>query len=177
MNLENSKTWDKSFCDKVIETFCNDDVMENYFSHNRKYKRYILHQQQYDELSKQMFLLEHQKVCWVWESVDKLIKANLGENHYLTTWLIGLRYDKGDYFLEHKDGYGQGERYLSGGIELSTIDKHEGGIYTIEGEAKRNKEGVLFVHSPLASREITKVTKGTRYSLHFCISKEPSTLI
>ena len=162
--MENSKTWDKSFCNKVIESFCSNDIMENFHNNNRKYKRNLLYE-------------KDKKNSWVWESVNNLIKVNLGDNHYLSTWLIGLRYDEGDYFLEHKDGYGTGDRYLSGGIELSAEDEYEGGIYTIEGKNKRYNQGVLFVHSPFMVHEITKVTKGTRYSLHFCVSKEKSDLI
>ena len=43
---------------------------------------------------------------WVWDNLDYLIKNNLGDNYYLSTWVIGLKYNEGDYFLEHQDDYG-----------------------------------------------------------------------
>ena len=152
----NSKVWNKYYCQEVIEYFCDDNNMQNFKRGDRRYKRYIIKQ-------------ENANNNWVWNSVDDLIKANLGENYFISTWLIGLRYDVGDYFEEHTDGYSTGDRYLSGGIELSQKDDYSGGIYTINGVPERKEQGHLFVHNPLVLHEITKVTKGTRFSLHFCV--------
>ena len=123
--MENSKVWNKDYCKEVIDYFCNEQVMENYSSHNRKYKR-----------------------------------------NY-----------KNDFFTEHRDGEGTANRYLSGGIELSDENSYKGGIYVLKGSNSRSKQGELFTHDPYVLHEITKVTKGTRYSLHFCIGKKPDTLI
>ena len=162
--MENSKVWNKDYCKEVINYFCNEQVMENYSSDNRKYKRNLLFERDKGN-------------NWVWKSVDNLIKSNLGENYFLSTWLIGLRYDKNDFFTEHRDGEGTANRYLSGGIELSDENSYRGGIYVLKGSNSRSKQGELFTHDPYVLHEITKVTKGTRYSLHFCIGKKPDTLI
>ena len=64
-----------------------------------------------------------------------------------------------------------------GGIELSNHNDYEGGRSILNGLDSKSKRGHLFVHSPDEVHEITEVTKGTRYSLHFCISKNPNKLI
>ena len=160
--MENYKTWNSDFCNKVIHIFCNDDVMEKMYIDDRKYKKHILHDFEKDG-----------EYSWIWVAVDDLIKNTLGVNFYLKNWVIGLRYDIGDYFLEHKDDYGtKNDRVLSGGVELSDKSTYDGGVYLLEGVDMRAERGVLFTHNPHTRHEITKVTKGSRYSLHFCIGKE-----
>tara|TARA_B100001564_G_scaffold176325_1_gene148316 strand:+ start:213 stop:683 length:471 start_codon:yes stop_codon:yes gene_type:complete len=155
------ESWNREYCKKVINEFLNDNDMIDYKSDNRKHKRRTLTDENF----------------WLWKSIDNLIKSNLGPDYYLSQWVVGLRYDKGDYFLEHSDGYGHGTRILSGGIELSNENDYKGGKYTLKGLDGKNKRGYLFVHKPDEVHEITEVTKGTRYSLHFCISKNSNKLI
>jgi|TARA_B110000858_G_C17587472_1_gene374117 predicted 2-oxoglutarate/Fe(II)-dependent dioxygenase YbiX len=156
------ESWNEEYCKKVINEFINDNEIENFKSSNRKYKRNIVT----DETS------------WIWESVDNLIKSTLGYNYYLSQWIIGLKYDKGDYFREHYDAGGSSEaRALSGGIELSDRNDFDGGKYVINGLSSNKKRGHLFAHKTYEIHEITKVTRGTRYSLHFCIGKSSSKLI
>jgi hypothetical protein len=143
------------YCEKVINEFCSNT--EEHLSYDRKYKRYIL------------FEKDKHTHLWLWEHIDKLIKINLGPDYRLSTWIIGLRYDKGDYFKEHQDSTNK-DRLLSGGIELSDKAYYKGGEYQLEGKSVISKRGELFTHHPKALHEITEVTEGTRYSLHFCIS-------
>ena len=46
-------------------------------SENRKYKRFVL-------LEKYKDVGFH----WVWDNLDYLIKNNLGDNYYLSTWVL-----------------------------------------------------------------------------------------
>jgi len=160
--MENYKIWNIDFCNKVIDIFCNDKDMAEFQIDGRKYKRRELNEFEKDGI-----------YSWIWISVDDLIKKTLGTNYYLKNWIVGLRYDVGDYFLEHKDDYGtKNDRVLSGGVELSDKTTYDGGVYLLEGIDMRAERGVLFTHNPHIDHEITEVTKGTRYSLHFCIGKE-----
>jgi predicted 2-oxoglutarate/Fe(II)-dependent dioxygenase YbiX len=110
----------------------------------------------------------------LWDSVDNLIKNNLNNNHYLSKWIIVLRYDIGDYFNPHTDNPNPSDtddRSLSGGIELSNKDDFDGGEYIVRDINNPFERGKLFTHKLTELHEITKVTKGTRWSLHFGIHK------
>ena len=124
------------YCENIINEFCSNT--EEFSMFDRKYKRYIL------------FEKDKKKQLWLWEHIDKLIKLNLGPDYRLSTWLIGLRYDKGDYFKEHQDSYNnKKDRLLSGGIELSDKAYYKGGEYQLEGKSVISKRGdrksVLFL--------------------------------
>ena len=151
------------YCENIINEFCSNT--EEFSMFDRKYKRYIL------------FEKDKHTHLWLWEHIDKLIKINFGPDYRLSTWLIGLRYDKGDYFKEHQDSYNnKKDRLLSGGIELSDKAYYKGGEYQLEGKSVISKRGELFTHHPKVLHEITEVTEGTRYSLHFCISDKKELL-
>ena len=159
--------WNKSDCEFIIKNFIENKNICSYENENRKYKRFIL-------LEKYKDFGFH----WVWDNLDYLIKNNLGDNYYLSTWVIGLKYTEGDYFLEHQDDYGnKKDRLLSGGIELSDSSDYVGGDYIVEGKSLKAKQGFLFTHSPSILHEITEIKKGTRYSLHFCISKKSGQIL
>ena len=149
-----------SLCDRIIKESTN---MELFTTNLRKHSRYIVDEKDRDS-------------CKNWNLVDSLIKSNLGNNYFLTTWLITLKYEKGDYFLEHNDGYDTGKRYLSGGITLSPPTEYTGGRFILEGRDVTADRGQLFTHTALQKHKITEVESGTRYVLHFCIGKN-STLL
>jgi|14BtaG_2_1085337.scaffolds.fasta_scaffold59001_2 hypothetical protein len=160
------KSWSVPYCEQIINDFLNDNQLNNFEHFNRKYKRHII----------------TDKTLSIWESIDDLIKSNLGIEYYLSHWIIGLKYDKGDYFAKHSDGQGNdkegyGLRIYSGGIELSNKNDYDGGNYILNGVDSKSKQGHLFLHKPDEVHEITKVKRGTRYSLHFCISKSSNNLI
>ena len=160
--MENFKLTE-DYCNNIIKVFSEEETMERYVvENNRAYKRFII--QNNSELK--------DKYKWLWEGVDNLIKCNLGNNYHLTIWLIVLKYDKGDYFAKHDDKTKQDDdRCLSGGIELSNEADFEGANYVLKGKPTKFKRGKLFTHKVTDIHEITKLTKGTRWSLHFGINK------
>ena len=77
-----------------------------------------------------------------------------------------------DYFEKHIDRPKQDDnRYLSGGIELSDKSDFEGGQFVVKNIPILFEKGKLLTHKVTDSHEITKLKKGTRWSLHFGINK------
>lgn len=162
--MENYK-FSEEYCQKIIDSFQNTDLLFHQKTHNRNYKKFKIDLK--DEFYK-----------WLIEDVDNLIKKNLGNSHYITLWLIILKYDTGDYFLPHTDGYGKTEnRCLSGGVELSKREEFEGGDFVVNNIPRKFERGKLITHKIDEIHEITKVTKGTRWSLHFGINNRNVDLI
>jgi len=150
------------YCDDIIKVFNKPDLMETFISNDRAYKRFII-----DDNS-----VNKTKYLWLWESVDNLIKSNLGVEYYLSIWIIVLKYNVGDYFSLHEDNPNQTDnRCLSGGVELSNRSDFVGGDYIIKNTPSYFKRGELVNHKVNDPHEITPLTSGTRWSLHFGINK------
>ena len=150
------------YCNKIIEVFNSPNLMETFISKDRSYKRFII-----DDNS-----VNKTKYIWLWDSVDNLIKTNLGNDYYLSIWVIILKYDSGDYFSLHADKPDQNDaRCLSGGVELSNRYDFIGGDYIIQNIPNDFDRGRLVTHKVNVLHEITPVTHGTRWSLHFGINK------
>lgn len=163
----NKKFWTNEDCNYVIQNFIENENLHLYKSENRKYSRLILFEKN-----------KNNEFNWIWEGVNNVIQKNLGKDYYLCTWIIGLKYEVGDYFLEHQDDYGnKKDRLLSGGIELTKPSEYVGGDYIVEGTSLKAKQGILFTHTPTILHEITELKKGTRYSLHFCIQKKTGEIL
>lgn len=154
------KTFSKSFCDKIIDYSLKTSILEEIETPNRKYKRAVIMENDFNW-------------NWLWNSVDKMIKENLGDSYSLTDWIMILRYDVGDYFLEHIDlGNDSPYRDYSGGVELLDKSEYEGGEFVLEKKVKKIQRGELFTHLQNQQHSIKKITKGTRWALHFCIVKD-----
>ena len=146
------------YCDNIINHFKNG-LMENFQTLDRKYKKFIIYQ-------------NDEKYKYLWNDIDSLIKNNFGSNHYLSIWIIVLRYDIGDYFLVHEDRYNQDDdRYLSGGVELSNKSDFKGGEFIVNNVITPFERGKLMTHKVTELHEIKPITSGTRWSLHFGINK------
>lgn len=154
----------EEYCNNIIKVFSEEETMERFVVKNdRAYKRFIIHNN--SQLK--------DKYKWLWEGVDNVIKRNLGDNYYLTIWIIVLKYEKGDYFEKHQDRNSQDDdRCLSGGIELSDESDFEGANYLLKRKPVEFERGKLFTHKVTDEHEITKTKKGTRWSLHFGINKQ-----
>ena len=160
--MENFKLTE-DYCNNIIKVFSEKETMETFLSHNRLYKRFIIIEN--SELK--------DKYEWFWNDIDNLIKNNLGNNHYLSIWIIILKYKKGDYFKKHQDRVTQDDdRYLSGGIELSDKNDFEGANYVVKNKVMEFERGKLFTHGVTEMHEITECKNGTRWSLHFGINKQ-----
>lgn len=159
------------YCNNIIKVFSEKETMERFElkqkTTSRAYKRFIIGNNSHRK----------DKYRWLWKGVDNIIKKNLGDDYYLSIWIIVLKYDKGDYFAEHQDKRKQDDdRCLSGGIELSDKSDFEGAKYILKGKQVKFERGKLFTHKLTDIHEITKLTKGTRWSLHFGINKIKSYL-
>jgi hypothetical protein len=146
-------------CDYIIKYF--QSLLHEYTGSGRKYKRLTIKK-------------DDKQYEWLWNDVDTLIKENLGKDHLLTMWILVLRYDVGDYFLPHTDGVyvGENDRYLSGGVELSKKSDFDGGDFIFENKLLEFNRGSLITHGLDELHEITTVTRGTRWSIHFGINNK-----
>ena len=151
----------EEYCDKLINIFTSDKVVHPVQNKERKNKIFLLR--------------ENQGYPWLWDDVNNLIKSNLGDDHFLTLWVIVLRYDKGDYILLHEDNPHQNDnRYMSGGVELSNKNDFEVGEFIINNKVVEFERGKLITHGVTTPHEVKEVTKGTRWSLHFGINRDKS---
>ena len=80
-----------------------------------------------------------------------------------------LIYEKGDFFGEHCDTSTYGTGILSGGHLLN--DEYKGGNFILDGKKLEVGVGELFTYGRDVLHEVTEVTNGVRYSLHFFIDK------
>lgn len=158
--MENYKHFSNEYCDYLIDYFSKEQ-MEAFENFNRKYSRLVIYK-------------EDLLYSFLWSKVDNLIKQNLGDTHYLSKWVIVLKYIKGDYFLPHTDLpsnlVNTDDRYLSGGVELSNKEDFTGGNYTIPGKTKKYNRGNLLTHNTNVIHEVSMVESGVRWSLHFGIN-------
>ena len=157
----------EDYCNNIIKVFSEEETMETFVIKGRSYKRFIIHEN----------LPIRDKYEWLWNDIEDIVKCNLGNNYRLTIWLIVLKYEKGDYFQKHLDRPNQDDdRCLSGGIELSDKSDFEGADFVVKNIPIEFERGKLLTHKVTDSHEITKLTKGTRWSLHFGINKQKEIL-
>ena len=160
--MENYKL-SKDYCKNIIKVFSENETMETLVTKNRSYKRFIIIEN--SELN--------DKYEWFWNDIDNLIKNNLGNNHYLSLWIIILKYEKGQYFKKHQDRPTQDDdRYLSGGVELSDKNDFKAADFVVKGKTLKFERGKLITHRVTDVHEITECKNGIRWSLHFGINKQ-----
>jgi len=125
---------------------------------------------------------------WLFGEINKLISYNLGGEYSLYKRVTILKYSKGDYFAEHSDG--PTNAYLTkqkempplkphffGGVELCSKNEFVGGDFSVNGNVVNHKKGRMFTHGFSDLHEVTEVTDGIRWSIHFLILKENLFLI
>ena len=152
----------EDYCNNIIKVFSEEETMETFVIKGRSYKRFIIHENSP--------IID--KYQWLWNDIEDIVKCNLGNNHYLTIWIIVLKYIEGDYFKLHQDRYfNDDDRCLSGGVELSDKNDFEGADYVVKGNPLEFERGKLLTHRLNDLHEITPTKKGTRWSLHFGINK------
>jgi hypothetical protein len=121
---------------------------------------------------------EHNTSSWIHEIASDLIYKNLGHQFKLIDRVTILRYDIGDYFIEHVDGPGNLKLnnklpfHFYGGVELSERSEFIGGEFYINGKNVDYKKGRMFTHGFYDRHGVKKIEKGTRWSIHFLIKKE-----
>lgn len=126
---------------------------------------------------------ERDKKSWLYTYIDKFIKINIGNNFQLIERVTVLRYDKGDYFIEHVDGpHNKGMNstlppHFYGGVELNNKSEFEGGEFFIKGNNVSFKKGRMFTHGFSDSHGVTKINRGVRWSIHFLIKNNKINLI
>jgi PKHD-type hydroxylase len=77
------------------------------------------------------------------------------------------KYIEGGYFSKHRDIYtnGGGSTTSTLIIQLSDPSEYEGGDFLIEGVAQDRGLGTFSLFNGRREHEVTKITKGTRFSL------------
>lgn len=121
---------------------------------------------------------EYDTNSWIHGIVSELIYKNLGNQFKLIERVTILRYDMGDYFIEHVDGPSNLKLnknlpyHFYGGVELSEKYEFIGGEFYINSKDVDYKKGRMFTHGFYDRHGVKKVEKGTRWSIHFLIYKE-----
>lgn len=108
--------------------------------------------------------------------VKNLINEDLQKvnpNYFVSEVITLLEYNEGDFFGVHQDGTSyqsaKDVSILSGGYLLN--DSYEGGDFIIKNKKINVGIGEMFTFSRSAMHEVTEVTKGVRYSIHFVVNK------
>jgi len=120
---------------------------------------------------------EYDTDSWIHSVVNNLITKNLGDNYTLLERVTILRYNVGDYFIEHTDGPGNIKMkselpyHFYGGVELSDNSEFKGGEFYIKGKNVEFKKGRMFTHGFSDKHGVREVIEGTRWSIHFLIYK------
>ena len=136
-----------------------------------------------NSIRKQKNYHERNLESWLFKTIKDLVNKNLGSGYELIDRVTILKYEKGDFFLEHRDGprnYSINNdlpNHIYGGIELCEKDEYEGGEFFIKGNKVDYKKGRIFTHGFSDYHSITEVTSGIRWSLHFVIEKKINSLI
>jgi hypothetical protein len=154
----NSHFLNIEYCNKVIE----------YFDNLNQYKKDI---DSLKSVSRFYVSGEDEENQWIRDDVNNLVKQNLGNEYYINSWLVVLKYEKGDYYHLHDDA-SYIRRWSSGGVELNDKSEYQGGEFVFGDEVLDVIPGQLFTHTDKEFHEVKEITSGTRYSLHFNIFKE-----
>lgn len=108
--------------------------------------------------------------------VQNLINEDLQKinpNYFVSEVITLLEYNVGDFFGKHADGPSYQSKkdvaILSGGYLLN--DSYEGGDFIVKNQKINVGIGEIFTFSRSAMHEVTEVTKGVRYSIHFVVNK------
>ena len=145
---------------KLIELCCDDNFKKNYIQNNTTLKK-----------NKWLVLSDFIEFYYLRDVINNDIKK-INTNYQCSSFINLLVYEVGDYFNPHTDAQysiydDKHPTVLSGGYLLN--DEFEGGDFLIEGIPLNAKIGELFTFSRNIVHEITPVTKGMRYSLHFAV--------
>jgi len=83
-----------------------------------------------------------------------------------------VKYSEGDYFEKHTDfnKYGIGANYKTLVVQLSEDTSYQGGDLIVEGEKQNREQGSVSIFLSSKIHEVTKVVKGTRWSLTLFLS-------
>jgi len=74
-------------------------------------------------------------------------------------------YNKGDFYGWHRDSNDTNGRILSVSVQLSDPDKYEGGNLVFEVDPVERAMGTIVIFPSNVRHQVTRITKGTRYSL------------
>ena len=85
-----------------------------------------------------------------------------------------IRYQEGDYFEKHRDfaKYGIGATYKTMVIQLSDPSEYEGGDLCVKDIPQDRTQGSVSLFLSSDIHEVTKVLKGTRFSLSTFLYEE-----
>ena len=147
--------------------------------HSKEYsKKIVIQDLPLNKLSYWVALADLKDFDFVRDIINKDLQ-NIGYNDYRCAEFVApstlgqgpitlLIYEKGDFFTEHSDKiYATG--ILSGGYLLN--DEYKGGNFIVDGKKLEVGVGELFTYGRDVLHEVTEITDGVRYSLHFFIDK------
>lgn len=131
---------------------------------------------------RQKYYHEYSEDSWIHELVNKLIHKNLGSEYKILERVTILKYDVGDYFIEHVDGPNNLKinkelpYHFYGGVELCNKSEFDGGDFYINGKNVDFKKGRLFTHGFNDKHGVKEIIRGTRWSIHFLIQSKSKTV-
>lgn len=158
---------EKKYCKQLITQVTNDLSLQwspYHESHKKLFKVDIHYGAEYGPT-------QHYK--WFIELIKKDVKK-LNPNFEISNWVSLLAYTNGCYFNEHTDA-SSFDAYLSAGYVLN--DTFDGGDYIIRGHTIYPDIGELFTFGREHMHEVTKVTRGNRYAIHFAIENTKKSII
>lgn len=109
---------------------------------------------------------------WFIDLIKKDVKK-LNPNFEMSEWCSLMAYTEGSFFKPHTDASSY-DAYLSAGYNLNK--EFEGGDYIIKGHTIYPDIGELFTFGRDDVHEVTEITKGTRFSVHFAIKNTQKSL-
>ena len=122
-----------------------------------------------DSCSYTKIAFERTNDTWLFDEIELLLPKKL----HLTDNFRGCKYIEGCYMKEHMDG-DYSNAYLSGGILLN--NDYEGGEFMFGSEKLKAEVGEIFTFGRNILHNINTVKKGIRYSLHFHVMNQKSTI-
>jgi hypothetical protein len=136
--------------------------------HSKEYsKKIVIQDLPLNKLSYWVALADLKDFDFVRDIINKELQ-NIDKGFRCSDIITLLIYEKGDFFTEHSDKiYASG--ILSGGYLLN--DEYKGGNFIVDGKKLEVGVGELFTYGREILHEVTEVTDGVRYSLHFVIVK------
>jgi predicted 2-oxoglutarate/Fe(II)-dependent dioxygenase YbiX len=147
--------------------------------HSKDYSEKIIRWKYSDISNFWLHITKFKEFDFVRDIINKDLQ-NIGYNDYRCAEFVApstlgqgpitlLIYEKGDFFGEHSDTSTYGSGILSGNYLLN--DEYKGGNFILDGKKLEVGVGELFTYGRDVLHEVTEVTGGVRYSLHFFIDK------
>ena len=166
----------EELCDMIFEEYANsDEWVDTLVGPERNLNKNVRNCRQLLLSDSEVIKNNHDKRLkidkMIHESVNKVIReyTKIHENFSIDidTGYTLLKYEEGEFYIEHTDSFKQQQRSLSCSIHLN--EDYMGGEFAFFGREMmiRSKKGsaIVFPSNFMYPHEVMPVTQGTRYSI------------